>query len=633
MFGSIFRQQNKEKKGFLGYMGIFESNIAVLEKKYRYLTEKIRELNIEEIEKNVSIERAVNGQKVICRSSGGRRWRLNSRLNPGEAADIYAERYQMRPYGIYFVFGFSDGRHLRSLLQQCDDTNSIVVYEPDLELFCVACHFFDIRDLIEDKRILIYLPEIEIDEDIMLRQILDYSRTKLVEFCVLPGYDILYHDACEKFMESIIARIRDEVVRKSTRLCFNRMIPQHTLFHMKNLIYHRNIEQLKQALSGYDISDIPAVIVSAGPSLDKNIEKLKAAQGKAFIVVVDAAVRTVLKAGIRPDIVCTIDPESPDRFFEGLELTSYYWLCTRLTRPEVVKMYAKNIFYHGFYYAEWNKHLSKELGYTYPDMLSGGCVSAEAFMLTMYLGFRKIILVGQDMAFTNGVSHTKGIEGAFGDNDEYIESRYRIEVKGIDGRMFETDFQMWYYKQWFEKMFRSCEGVVKVINATEGGALIEGAQNRRLEDTIIEECKKELDIYQIESGIAVPFPAEKQKELLCELRKIKQTLAGFMERVDKTIKEQETMMAVAKDAKTSPQTMLQTLREMKAQNDKITKEPILDFVTMYAQKEEYEIGDHIYTEEDMKPYELIGNNIMLLKGYRNGAALLQEDIDEFVMKD
>ena len=107
------------------------------------------------------------------------------------------------------------------------------------------------------------------------------------------------------------------------------------------------------------------------------------------------------------------------------------------------------------------------MGAPVPDIPSGGCVSATAFALACYLGFRKLILIGQDMAFTGGISHTAGIEGAFGDNDEYIKSRNRIQVEGIDGTMLETDFQMWYYKKWFEKAIRANEGLIEVIDATE----------------------------------------------------------------------------------------------------------------------------------------------------------------------
>ena len=140
---------------------------------------------------------------------------------------------------------------------------------------------------------------------------------KLIEFCILPNYDVIYTRQCEQFMQSCTEKLQDEVIAKCTRLGFDRMIPQHILYHMKNMISQRNIAQIKQAFSAYPVADIPVIIVSAGPSLDKNVKELRKAQGKAFIIVVDAALRTVLQAGVQPDIVCTIDPESPERFFEG----------------------------------------------------------------------------------------------------------------------------------------------------------------------------------------------------------------------------------------------------------------------------------------------------------------------------
>ena len=74
------------------------------------------------------------------------------------------------------------------------------------------------------------------------------------------------------------------------------------------------------------------------------------------------------------------------------------------------------------------------------------------------------------MAFTNGISHTSGIDGAFGDNDDYINSRYLVSVQGIHGEELKTDFQMWRYKKWFEKIIRMNGNRFEVINATEGGA-------------------------------------------------------------------------------------------------------------------------------------------------------------------
>lgn len=85
--------------------------------------------------------------------------------------------------------------------------------------------------------------------------------------------------------------------------------------------------------------------------------------------------------------------------------------------------------------------MSEELGYMFPILSVGGSVTSEAFQIASYLGFRKIILVGQDMAFTNGISHTEGIEKAFGDNDEYIQSRTLMDVECIDGKILKTVFK------------------------------------------------------------------------------------------------------------------------------------------------------------------------------------------------
>ncbi len=614
-------------------MGIFEENIRALEKKYGYLAEKIRKFDIDEIKDRISVEQASNGMDILRIRYDGRCWSLNSRWNPEIASAVCAERYSMRLYGVYFVFGFSDGRCVRELLKKSDDTNLIVACEPNLEIFARACHYFDIRDLIEESRVLIYFPELEIDADGMLQQLIDYTRIKLIDFLILPNYDVLYHEACEKFMDSVIERMRNEIVNKTTHLTFNRSVPQHTLYHMRNLIYHRNLEQLKQALSAYDLTEIPTIIVSAGPSLDKNIHLLKKAQGKAFIIAVDASIRTVIRSGVRPDMLCSIDPNSPERFFDGLDLNDIFWSCTRLSNPDILNKYAKYIFYHGYFSQEWNEALEKELGYPFPSLVSGGSVSTEAFMLALYLGFRKIILIGQDLAFTGGVSHTKGIEGALGDNDEYIQGRHIVEVEGIDGTMLETDFQMWYYKQWFERAIRINESAIRVIDATEGGAKIEGTEIRSFEETIASECKQELDIYQIEKNILPTFSEEKQPMMLEKLKDIKQSIINFKKRIDEVIAEQEQSIALVKDAKVSSDQLITLLRETSEKSEEISKMPILEFVSMYAQKEEYEMGDSIYTEENLKPEELMEKSLVLLKGYQNGAKLLEEDIDEFILSE
>ena len=53
--------------------------------------------------------------------------------------------------------------------------------------------------------------------------------------------------------------------------------------------------------------NIPAIIVAAGPSLNKNILELKRLKGRAFIIAVDTAIKPLLNAGIIPDMYAVVD--------------------------------------------------------------------------------------------------------------------------------------------------------------------------------------------------------------------------------------------------------------------------------------------------------------------------------------
>ena len=615
-------------------MNIFDKNITAIERKYRLLAEKIREINIDKSTNKMGIELAANGMQIPWIRSQNRVWRLNSRQNPQKASEIYADRYQIRMYGIYFIFGFSDGRSVREILKKCDDTNLIVICEPDLELFVMNCHFFDISDLIAKSNILFYISELEHNMDIILGKIVEYTRIRLLEFCILPGFDILYNKECEKFMDGVVERIQSETVNKSTSMTFERLIPQHTLYHMKNIIYHKNIGQLYFALQNYDLSNIPCIIVGAGPSLDKNIKQLKKAQGKAFIIVVDAALRTALKAGIRPDLVCTVDARSPERFFEGVNLENIIWAYTRTTRKSIAEKYGKDIFYYGTFYSQWNKVLKEQLGYSIPSFPSGGCVSSEAFGLALYLGFRTLVLIGQDLAFTGGNTHTKeATVGRTLSDEKYIQNRRIVEVEGIDGTMLETDFQMWFYKQWFEKVIKMNQDQIRVIDATEGGAKIEGTIIQTLEETIEKECKQYVDFYEIEKQIPPAFLPQEQEELLHKLREMKADVRNFKKKIDNMIVQQEDLLMDIEKNTVSTEGLLKKLKDISEQYEKIEQETILEFVSMYAHKEEFELGDVIYTEENMGPKELLERGILLYKGYQNGIKMLEEDIEDILMRD
>ena len=426
----------------------------------------------------------------------------------------------------------------------------------------------------------------------------------------------------------IIERLRDEAVKKGTSLSFQRVIPRNTLYNMRHTIRTRNIGQIREALEECPLEDIPAVIVCAGPSLDKNIQELKKIQGRALIIVVDAALRAVLRAGIHPDLVCTVDPNPPERFFTDLDLCGLTWCCENASKPKIIRKYGERVYYFGYFEKGWNQTISEMLGYGFPVLPTGGSVSSIAFAMALYFGFRKIVFMGQDLAFTGGKSHTSGIEGALGDNDKYIKSRCLMEVEGIDGTMLQTDFQMWYYKQWFEKAIRDGGDRMRVIDATEGGAKIEGTENMKMSEVVAGECPAEFDFRKIEQAIPPAFSVEEQQKLEKAYRNLKLQAGDLQKFIEKQIQALDSLCRKSGGDTGVTDNDVRVLRDMLEENDILEHMPLFGMMTVYAQKAEYELGDTIYTKENMGIRDLAELNLNLFLGYQKAVQMLLEDIED-----
>lgn len=581
-----------------------------------------QEENIEK--KRVSIAAAGNGEKILAVENEGHIWGLNSAYNPNLAARLYAERYdEKKPFWIYFVFGMSDGRHIREMLTHMDETNRLIIFEPDEEIYCKSMENFDFTDLIENRRVDIYVGKME-DIERIVGNIIGYNNRKLIEVCILPGYDLLYTEQCKKYTDVVIQQMEMTEIHKNTYLHFNRNFPRNILYHMHNMIAQHSIWQIKQKLDKYSLTDIPVILVAAGPSLDKNIHEIKKAEGRAFIIVVDAAIKRVLKEGIRPDLVVTEDALVPDRFFETDGLEDVFWMATRVSRAEIVERYGKRVFYFGDTIDYWDKEKAKQGGVRV-ILATGGSVANTAFSAACFLGFKTIILVGQDLAFTGGQSHTSGIQTDKKANDDYIKGRVRVMVEDINGNQVETDAQMKLYKEWFERQFEKKKDQIRVIDATEGGARIKGTLIQPLAQTIEEECRGKLDIWQILHDIPDEF-SEKQKQIL------EREYERLPEKADELERELELLLMKYKrvcelaDAGVTERNVVEALSEAAEQNEIVDKAILMDLLAMYVRKEEYQLQENIFADEEIAPEDLAKRAIQLCEGYINGIQMMKEDI-------
>lgn len=230
----------------------------------------------------------------------------------------------------------------------------------------------------------------------------------------------------------------------------------------------------------------PAIIVGAGPSLDKNVELLKNAKGKALIFSVDGALNTLRDKDIIPDVISSI---------ERIQLTTNFYKNTEI--PEDTIYVGPNVIL-GSVLNKFNKIIftgrkgdglfckfNESIGFTNLDV--GINVAHVLLSFARYLGCYPIVFMGLDLAYTNGVTHTKKFSEYF---DKEIMDNYKkdtVYVKGLNGEALETSENFMNTKVWIESFISSdSEGLY--INATEGGAKIIGALNLKLSEVISTYC-------------------------------------------------------------------------------------------------------------------------------------------------
>lgn len=234
----------------------------------------------------------------------------------------------------------------------------------------------------------------------------------------------------------------------------------------------------------------PAIIVGAGPSLDKNIDFLSRAKGKALILSVDGAMATLLSKDIIPDIVSSVERiKLTAKFYENKEIPQdIIYVGPNVVMGSILEKFSRIIFTgrvgDGFF-----RSLNESIGFS--NLEIGINVSTVLIAFARYLGCYPVIFMGLDLAYTNGKTHTEKFSENF---DKSVMDNYRrntVFVKGQNGEMLEASEHFMHTKSYIESMIaRDKKGLF--INATEGGAKIVGAENLRLVDAIDTYCIEEM---------------------------------------------------------------------------------------------------------------------------------------------
>ena len=204
----------------------------------------------------------------------------------------------------------------------------------------------------------------------------------------------------------------------------------NTLRNVAAIASQPEVSRLENAAGG-----VAAIIVAAGPSLDRSMSALREVQGKALIIAVDTALRPLLAGGIRPHAVVAVDPgEANGRHLLDLPPCEETFLVSEGSlEPSAVTAFAGRTFFFSVSEHQpwpWLGQMMASVG----RLRAFGSVLTSAFDLALTMGADPIVFVGADLSYPDQRPYCRGVsfEEDWRGRERWGESLARQWQEAID---------------------------------------------------------------------------------------------------------------------------------------------------------------------------------------------------------
>ncbi|EKM6652555.1 motility associated factor glycosyltransferase family protein [Campylobacter jejuni] len=372
-------------------------------------------------------------------------------------------------YPFICIYGTGNALLIKNLAKHY---KHLFVFESEIELFILALSTIDLSEELCSGKI--YLVDIE-EERVDIQLLILFDMKDMFEYLSLYEmfvnnvyYKKFYEDVWHKADELCEKNIKVVIRNLNSSLCIGFECYSHLLQNIPSMLesipFQRILSQRKNKFDN-------AIVVSAGPSLAKQLSLLKAYQDKAVIFCADGALSMLEKEGIIPDYVTNLDfTDLAMKFFQNKENLKQSIIALECaTHPNIVRsLNAENCMIVLRNKALYQRFNLNDFGY----IDTGTHVSHFSYTLALALGFKNIIMIGQDLAFDKeGNSHSKGFD--FGEKFSGEENIDKLKVPAYGGKGEVLTHITWNdYRIKLEYLFACNEQKAKFYNATEGGARI-----------------------------------------------------------------------------------------------------------------------------------------------------------------
>ncbi|EAI2324543.1 DUF115 domain-containing protein [Campylobacter coli] len=372
-------------------------------------------------------------------------------------------------YPFICIYGIGNALLIKNLAKHY---KHLFVFESEIELFILALSTIDLSEELKVYKVVLFdcvAKDLEIQIAMIFDQQSILEHLSLYEILINASYYLRFYEKQILFLNEMCLKTIGVAVRNANISCSLPLLTygqflQNIPSMLESIPFQRILSQRKNKFDN-------AIVVSAGPSLTKQLSLLKAYQDKAVIFCADGALSMLEKEGIVPDYVTNLDfTDLAMKFFQNKENLKQSIIALECaTHPNIVRsLNAENCMIVLRNKALYQRFNLNDFGY----IDTGTHVSHFSYTLALALGFKNIIMIGQDLAFDEeGNSHSKGF--ALGERIDHTLNLPTLQVPAYAGKGEVLTHIAWNdYRIKLEYLFACNEQKAKFYNATEGGARI-----------------------------------------------------------------------------------------------------------------------------------------------------------------
>ena len=472
-------------------MSHLQSNLNSLNSRYPFLYESLNDDIKKYDPKMYLIEKSREGSPTLQIDGNY----IHSKFDPQREADRYVNSEISREAGLVVFAGFGLAYHIERFLDQYPE-KEVLVIEPDRTFFVFSLSCRDLSKIITSERVQFLIGTKPEDCSVVLEKF-PGKTVQLVKLRSIYNKDQVFYDDLDKYIRNYISR---KEINLSTLKRFGKLWVRNLSANAGQLSQSPGIFTLENTLA-----EFPALLIAAGPSLDRIKDHLKELQKKFLIISVDTALRACLEAGVEPDFTVVVDPQYwNSRHLDRCVAENTILLSETSTYPSVFRQIVGKTFLCsssfplGLYMEDKTEIKGK--------LKAGGSVATAAWDFCRKLSIQNIWCAGLDLGFPDKQTHCKG--SFFEQRAHWLSERRTpsetfswhalidaglTKIESNSGNVTWTDKRMSVYSRWFEEQMSYYKNI-ETWNLSDEGIKIEGMPRKTLEEALdLPEIRNELN--------------------------------------------------------------------------------------------------------------------------------------------